>query len=109
MPRFLNLPSDYRDWTDEEIEIYVNSYKSYRDLKIRLGEEFPDIYSKIVRKYHIIAELDEDPDLAIIHAMSNKLSWQGKHLKITIITQYGDLLKPEIIGYTFDGIERTVV
>ena len=102
---FINLPEEGEIWTDEERYIQKNMFKNYRDLKLRIAKDFPELYEETKEK-DIVKIVSKDNDLAIILAMVNKLSWQGINLKITIITQDADLLTPKLRGYFYNGYEK---
>lgn len=106
LPQYWNLPQDINEWSNYDHKIFLNSFKTYHDLKLKLAEEFPDIYSQAIKKFDLIRDLSDDDDLSIILAISNKLSWEKIHLKIMIVTQYADILNPQIIGFYYMGIEK---
>lgn len=101
---FYNLPFDKSEWLDEEIKVYEESSKDIHQLKIKLSRQFPELYSDVIDKLDMIKILDEDIELSVILAMDNKLSHEGKHLKIILLMQNSEILKPEVIGYCYDGL-----
>lgn len=101
---YYNLPSDEIEWLDEEKRLYEDSCKNYHELKIKLSREFPELYSQVTRRLDLIKILDDDIELSIILAMSNKLSHEYKYLKITMLVQDSERLKPTVIGYYYGGL-----
>ena len=85
LPQYWNLPQDINEWSNYDHKLFLNSFKTYHDLKLKLAEEFPDIYSQAIKKFDLIRDLSDDDDLSIILAISNKLSWEKIYLKITVI------------------------
>ena len=101
---YYNLPFDKSEWLDEEIKLYEASCSNYHQLKIKLSREFPELYTEVTKKLDLIKILDDDIELSVILAMDNKLSHEYKHLKIILLMQNSEILKPEVIGYYYDGL-----
>ena len=101
---YYDLPSDMNQWFDEEKELYRYSCKNYHELKIKLSKEFPELYSDVIEKIDLIKILDDNIELAIILAMSNKLSHERKHLNIALLVQDSERLTPKVIGYYYQGL-----
>ena len=87
-------------------EIMRSMCRSYKELKLKIREDFPELYDYIKTKSQVLRILDKDEDLSIIKAMSNRLSHDGIFIKVTIVTQYGYLLKPQVIVYCYNGFEE---
>lgn len=102
---FINLPDEGEVWSNGDKYIHRNMFKNYKDLKIRISQDFPELYEEIQTK-DIVKIISKDDDLAVILAMVNKLSWKGINLRVIIITQDADLLQPKVIGYYYDGYEK---
>ena len=101
---YYNLSEDKNNWTDGEKELYRFSAKNYHELKIRLSREMPELYSEVIKRLDMVKILDEDIELSVILAMKNKLSHEGKHMKITLLVTTSDRLTPQVIGYFYEGI-----
>ena len=63
---YWNLPMDEELWSDKDNEIFNNSCKNFHELKMALANEFPDIYAQLLKRFDLIKDLADDPDLAII-------------------------------------------
>ena len=100
---YYNLPSDMSQWSEEDHKLYDSSCKNIHDLKIQISNDLPYLYQEVTGKLDLIKTLDEDINLAIILAMSNKLSFEYKRFHITLLMQYSEKLKPIVVGYYYNG------
>lgn len=101
---YYNLPSDRGNWSEEDKKVYNDSCKDYHELKIHLSHELPYLYNDVISKLDLVKVLDDDINLAVILAMSNKLSFEYQRLHITLLMQYSEKLKPIVVGYYYNGI-----
>lgn len=99
------LPDDSRRWNENDHQYYNGSYKNYHELKLRISKDLPFLYDEVTSNLDVIKVLDEDINLAVILAMSNKLSHEHKHFRVTILMQGSERLRPKVIGYVYRGVE----
>lgn len=101
---YYNMPSDRDYWSEDDKRLFKSSCKNYHELKIRLSRDLPNLYRDVVSRINTIKVLDEDIEVAIILAMSNKLSHNFMDLHITLLMDNGEFLRPEVIGYYYHGV-----
>ena len=99
------LPSDGRMWNDDDHQYYNESCKNYHELKLKISKDLPFLYDEVTGNLDVVKVLDEDINLAVIMAMSNKLSHEHKHFTITLLVSGSERLRPEVVGYFYHGVE----